>query len=246
MAVSVTIARANIPFLADSFAYFLSKNVRQVGVQPAMGQDEWSEADLRELDRQLRRVVDRSAEHYADTGQVAFAPFGRTGADRRQRGRRTWGCSAPTGSTLAIDVDGQVFPCALAARSYQRFQPGIDERARLLSLGDVRDPRFGQKLAALAEGCHASGLFAPKGAQHSGDRPCATCRERGHCVVCPFARVRRANLVDVNDIPPYLCAYERTLAKNRRRFLADVQPLRGQAVAMHVLREARARNGYAI
>jgi sulfatase maturation enzyme AslB (radical SAM superfamily) len=221
VAISVTVAAAGIRHLADSFAYFLSKGVTEIGVQPAIGQEEWSEDDLSALNAELGRIVKLSMERLGRSRDVPFAPFrwSPTAAGARRRG--AWGCSAPLGRTIAVEVDGQVVPCALLARSYQQFAPGIDERVRLLSLGDVRAPGLADRLEAIPGACRRSGLFEPKRAQHSGERACAGCRERVRCLVCPVARVRGPRGGDdPNDIPAYLCAYHRILGKHRRHFLA--------------------------
>jgi sulfatase maturation enzyme AslB (radical SAM superfamily) len=203
-----------------------------------MGQAEWSDGDLEPLDGQLSQVVRLSLEHYRRTLEIPFARFRRRTVSRRPHAR-AWGCSAPLGKALSVDVDGQVYPCALFARSYQAFAPGIDERVRLLSMGDVRDPLLPGRLAALPDACRASGLFAPKRLQHSGERACATCRERSHCVICPVARVKRSSADDVNDIPRYLCTCERILGAHRRHFLAQAPPSSGEALLLTLLSERR-------
>jgi hypothetical protein len=106
---------------------------------------------------------------------------------------------------------------------------------RLLSLGDVRNPALPDRVAALGGACRASGLFDPKRVQHSGGRRCGACRERPTCVVCPVARLEPMRADDVNDIPRYLCAYERILGRHRRRFLARATPSRGQALLAELL-----------
>jgi len=235
--VAVTVARGTIPHLADSFAYFLSKGVEVVSVQPALGQAEWSDQDLEVLDRELSRIVEISLHRRHATRDIPFEAFRPTARGSRRAHARTWGCSAPLGQALTVDVDGQVFPCAPLTPSYQTFAPATDWRVRLLSLGDVRDPALPERLAALPGACRASGLFEPKRVQHAGERRCATCGERAHCVVCPIARVKRTNVDDVDDIPRYLCAYQRILARHRRRFLARATPSRGHALVMQVLGE---------
>jgi sulfatase maturation enzyme AslB (radical SAM superfamily) len=239
--VSTTVARGTIPHLAESFAYFLSKGVTAVSIHPATGQTEWAHADLELLDARLSEIARVSVERHRATGTIPFTVFRRRGT--RDRGiARAWGCSAPAGRALALDVDGQVYPCAVLARSYQSFPPGIDGRMQMLSLGSVHDPALAHRLAALPDACRASGLFAPKRLQHSGERRCSSCRERAHCVVCPLARVTGRTTDDLNDIPRYLCAYERILGKQRRRFLAQAPRSRGEALLMRILREQGAHH----
>ncbi|MBP1637036.1 MAG: bacteriocin maturation radical enzyme, partial [Acidobacteria bacterium] len=217
--VAVTLTRAGIPHLADSFEYLLAKHVPCVALQAVMAGREWSGDDLEQLDSQLARIGARSLDHYRQTGNVPLAAFG-GGPDGQARDCAATGdCVASRGELLAVDVDGTAYACALAARSYQRFENGdVDRALQRLALGNVRDHGFAARLEALPAITLESGVFVPRPLQHAGGRACAACPDRGDCFVCPIVRARQAPPGDRNAVPVHLCAFNRLLAKHRRRF----------------------------
>jgi radical SAM protein with 4Fe4S-binding SPASM domain len=215
--ISLTLVPAALPHLSASVMYLLSLGMRHITINPAMTFGHWVHDDFQELERQFSQVYRLSLDDFSRTGDIAVTNLRRR---KREAGRgrsRPWGCSAPDGRALTVDVDGQVYPCALAARSYQQFSQDLDVRMRELSLGDVRDPGFASRLASLQDGSRRSGLFDPQRLQRSGDRKCATCRYRSDCFVCPIARVHGPS-ADIHDVPEYQCAFNRIVAKYRRRF----------------------------
>ncbi len=217
--IAMTLTRPGIPHLADSFEHFFSKRVPDIVLQAAMVDASWVDEDLAELERQLTRVRALAVAHLRSTGEVAFSGFRGSASRTRASYARTWGCAAPLGRALTVDVDGTVYACALAARSYQRFEdPGIERRLSRLALGDVRDPGFGGRLAALPVAAADSGIFGPKRIQHAGRRFCATCRHRAACFVCPIVRARQAPVGDIDAVPERLCAFNRALARHGRAF----------------------------
>ncbi|HSK08456.1 MAG TPA: radical SAM protein [Vicinamibacterales bacterium] len=222
--VAVTVTRPGIRHLADSVLYLLDGRIPSIVFQPAMGGDAWTAEDVVRLDAQLARIESSAVEHHRRTGAVPLGVFRKDARRRRGFGARTWGCSAPSGRALALDVDGQVYPCVLAARSYQRFEdPGVDRRLACLALGDIRDGGLA-RLRSAPEAAAASGIFAPKRLQHAGERRCATCRYRGGCFVCPIGRTWQAPAGDLNAVPHSLCAFNRLLEKHARRFRAGARP----------------------
>ncbi len=209
-----------MPYLADSFEYLLRKGVVDIVLAVASGQCDWTPKTTLELDAQLERIYHLSLGSTRAARGVPFKAFQRSAPSRAGQRRPKWGCSAPIGEALAVDVDGQVYPCPTMARSYQAIaDPGLDARMRMLSLDDVRDPELTRRIATLQDACRSSGLFDPQHVQHSGERDCARCRYRSDCFVCPIGRVQ-SSLTDINDVPAYLCAFNRVVANYRRRFPA--------------------------
>jgi uncharacterized protein len=216
---ALTLDAAGLPHLANTVDDLIALGLAAITVQPAMGQREWDAAQLAELDRQIARVFRASLDHCRATGAVPFVPFRREIGARGRRASRTWCCTAPLGHSLTVDVDGGVFPCAIFARSCQAFpDPKVRGLVSGLALGDVRDPALPARLRGLASACNRSGLFAPKRRQHSGGRPCGTCRHRAACRVCPAARVMARRVGEVDEVPACLCAFNKALSRCRRRF----------------------------
>ncbi len=215
--VALTVSRTGAPVLAESVRYLYGRGVPDILLQPAMGEAEWPAGELARLDGQLARVAEEAAQHRGATGQIPVAAL--RGHARRGRARRRWGCSAPLGQSLAVDVDGQVYPCVLAAPSYQRSE-AREAAAPLacLALGDIRGGLGALRSAATA--CAESGLFAPKALQHSGHRACASCPHRAGCFVCPIGRTWGRSSSDRNAVPGFLCAFNGLLQGHGRRFRA--------------------------
>jgi sulfatase maturation enzyme AslB (radical SAM superfamily) len=217
--VAMTLTRTGIPHLADSLEHFLSKRVPEILLQAAMIDAPWADDDLAELERQLARARALAVTHLRATGEIPFSVFRGTSSRTRAPYARRWGCRAPLGRALTVDVDGTVYACALAARSYQRFEdPGFERRLSRLVLGDVHDPELGRRLAALPAAAADSGIFGPKRTQHVGGRHCASCRHRAACFVCPIVRARQACIGDIDAVPERLCAFNRALARHGRVF----------------------------
>lgn len=215
--VSVTLTREAIPHFADSVEHLLARRVPDIVIDAARGDGGWNRGDLERLDRQLARVEAASVEHLSRTGEIPVSAFRKEPrAGRRTSGDRHWPCGAPSGRTLTVDVDGLVYPCVLAARSYQRFaDPEIDRRMACLALGDIREGATALNAPQAAE---VSGLFDSTQLQHAGRRLCASCRARADCLICPIARVCHGPAEKPNGVPEYLCAFNRLLWKHAGRF----------------------------
>jgi sulfatase maturation enzyme AslB (radical SAM superfamily) len=221
--VSLTLVPSVVRHLSASVAHLELEGLRDITINPVIAPGTWTRTHIRELNRQLGQVCARAQEQLGRTGLIAVTNLRRAGSAVYPPRHRPWGCGAPEGRALAVDVDGRVYPCVLAARSYQQFPRKLDARMRGLSLGDIRAPDFPARLSSLAAASRRSGLFEPQSIQRSGERSCATCRFRADCFVCPIARVHGPSS-DINDVPEYLCAFNRTVAKYRRRLSAELTP----------------------
>lgn len=217
--VAVTVTRPAIRYLADSVEHLLARDVPSISLRPAMGEDGWTEGDLERLDDQLAGVRSAAEKHHRRTRRVPVTAF-RAGIPLSRRSRR-WACGAPAGRAIAVDVDGRVYPCVLAAQSFQQgahSNSGFGQRLGCLALGDIREGL--DALAAPRAAAAASGLFGPQRLLHSGERRCASCRFRVECHVCPIGRRWHAPAEDSAAVPAYLCGFNRLLQKHARRFRA--------------------------
>ncbi len=131
-----------------------------------------------------------------------------------------WACGAAFGNNLTVDVDGEVYPCALLIRSCQRVaRPPLARRLAAMSLGPVTDAQGLQhRRAQVAEAAGGAGIFGPQSRKRSGLDRCATCRYAAACFVCPMACAKNPDSADANRIPDFQCAFNRIALAYRRRF----------------------------
>jgi sulfatase maturation enzyme AslB (radical SAM superfamily) len=218
--IAVTVAPPAIPHLADSFDYLMAKGVRQIAISAAMGQGRLSAAQADDLDRQFRRIFTVARRHYRATGDVPLELFQKPAPDRRKPDEGEFACAAADGNNLVVDVDGDVFPCAMLIRSCQRVaRPELARRLAAMSLGPVTEPQvLASRLGTLPAAARAAGIFGRQDVKRSGDARCASCRFAGTCLVCPVACARNPDSADPNRIPDYQCAFNRIALDYRRRF----------------------------
>jgi sulfatase maturation enzyme AslB (radical SAM superfamily) len=186
--VAVTLTAANLPALPASVAYFLRKGVRTVRVSPRLTPDPDLHADhVADLDRQVSRVFATSLAHFRATGQVPVTFLRRTeGAPPDPGPYRGWTCGIADGSSLCVDVDGQVTGCALLAASCQSFPGALAERLRPMRLGSILDADLPRRLASQKAPARAAGLFHRRERKTRATGPAGGARAVGECRVCPL------------------------------------------------------------
>ena len=218
--VAVTVTAPAIPHLADSFEYLLAKGVRDIAIGPAMGHARLSKAQADELDRQFGRIYRRSLRHYRETGTVPLRLLRKRAAAPRKAAEREWACAAALGRDLVVDVDGEVYSCALLIRSCQRVaRPALARRLAAMSLGPVTDLQgLRQRRARLPDAARAARIFGPGSRKRSGLGRCAACRYAAACFVCPVACAKNPDSADGTRIPDFQCAFNRVALEYRRRF----------------------------
>lgn len=216
--LGLTLSGANLPWLADSFDYFLALGVRTVRLAPLLTPDrEWNAGSAAELDRQLARVYRTSLVVRRLTGDVPFAPFRRGGAGAVAQPPVGWMCAAARGSALTVDVDGSVTGCVLLARSYQA--PGrMDGLPAKLGLGHVARLDLARRLPEYRRALRRHGAFSDKARKRTGHGRCAACSFRTECFVCPASIPLAGGPAGPRRIPDRLCEYNRVLLGYRRRF----------------------------
>jgi sulfatase maturation enzyme AslB (radical SAM superfamily) len=225
--VAVTVAIQGVPHLADSIDHLLGKGVREIALSPAMGQVlPWRPSDIDLLDSQMSRVFDSSILHYQRTGRVPLLLFRKDTKERAGSRRSRLICNAAEGSAITVDVDGQVYSCAMCAESFQAF-PDTPLRRRLtgMRLGDVRDAELSDRLRALPASAVATGIFDRKEAKYSSYGRCGTCRFLASCAVCPMAVARDPAHTDPDRLPDFLCAFNQVALAYRKRFPRQASPV---------------------
>jgi sulfatase maturation enzyme AslB (radical SAM superfamily) len=218
--LAATVSARTIPFLADSFAYLLGKEPAGIAIGPAMGHRRLSAAKNAELDRQFGRIFTLSLEHYRATGRVPLGLFRKTAPDPKAWADGEFACAAASGNNFVVDVDGQVYPCALLIRSPQTVaRPRLAGRLAGMALGHVCDLReVTNRLGALGGVARAAGIFVPQRNKRSSLGPCAACRHAGVCFVCPIACAKNPESSDPHRVPDFQCAFNRVALDYRRRF----------------------------
>jgi sulfatase maturation enzyme AslB (radical SAM superfamily) len=218
--LAATVTARTIPFLADSFAYLLAKQPAGIAIGPAMGRRRLSATAIAELDRQFGHIFKLSLEHYRTTGRVPLKLFRKTSPDAKSWPDGDWACAAPSGNNLVVDVDGQVYPCALLVRSLQRVaKPLLAGRLAGLALGHVSDlDAVADRLGGLPDAARAAGIFRPQRVKRSSVGRCASCRHAGACFVCPIACAKNPASREADRVPDFQCAFSRVALDYRRRF----------------------------
>jgi sulfatase maturation enzyme AslB (radical SAM superfamily) len=226
LAVSITLSSQMIPYLADSFDYFLEKGVPEIGIGPLFTHDTgWRTEHISALDEQFARIFRSSKHHYLRTGEVPLADFRKISSGSPHRPRVRSMCGAPAGQNLTVDVDGQVYGCVSFANSFQKF-PGelLRDRLDAIGLGWLEDPELGQRLEAYTEAARATGLFTEKQEKYSSYGRCDDCRYLSGCTVCPVSIGHIPGNMDVKRVSDLQCAYNLVSLKYRDRFPRQTHP----------------------
>ncbi len=218
--LAATVTARTIPFLADSFAYLLGKEPAAIAIGPAMGHRRLSAAGIADLDRQFQRIFGLSRAHYRATGRVPLKLFRKTSPDTKAWADGEFACAAASGNNVVVDVDGQVYPCALLIRSSQTVaRPRLAGRLAGMAPGHVSDlEAVASRLGGLPDAARAAGIFVPQRAKRSSLGRCAACRHAGVCFVCPIACAKNPESSDPYRVPDFQCAFNRVALDYRRRF----------------------------
>ena len=224
LSVGVTLDAGAVPYLSESFSYFLGKRLPSISISPAAGQAaRWTPDVIHALERELKKVYAISRHHYEDTGAVPLAAFQKIAGGRRARRQVVCGAAQP--GKVTVDVDGQVYACPMLAESSQRFaNPGLAAIVLPMRMGSVTSPGFWQQLAALPDQARTTGIFQIGPRRHSLHGPCIRCPHRRDCKACPVAVLSEPAHDDAQRIPDYLCAFNWTLMGLRKRFPAQPAP----------------------
>jgi sulfatase maturation enzyme AslB (radical SAM superfamily) len=220
VSLAATVTARTIPFLAESFAYLLGKEPAGIAIGPAMGHRRLRAPEIAELDRQFKRIFTLSLEHYRASGRVPLTLFRKASPDVTGWADTKWACAAASGNNLVVDVDGQVYPCALLIRSSQTVaKPRLARRLAGMALGDISALGVvANRLGGLSAAARAAGIFVPQRGKRSSHARCARCRHAGACLICPIACAKNPDSSDPGRVPDFQCAFNRVALDYRRRF----------------------------
>ena len=230
LSISMTVAPQTVEHLADGIDHLLARRVQNIGFSPVLTDtSEWRVEEIESLRGEFGRAFESSLRHYRRTNEIPVEVFRRhegnpsTGAGERAM------CKATRGDELAVDVDGQVYGCAMFAESYQDF-PGefLRDRVRTLRLGHIGSPDFAERLASYPSAVRKTEIFHDKEKKHSSYGLCSDCRYLERCQICPVAIGHIPGNADPRRIPDFLCAFNLVYNEYRDRFPA--QPNRRTAL----------------
>lgn len=226
LTVGVTLDAGAVPYLSESFSYFLGKQLRAISILPAAGQaGKWTPDVIGTLERELNVVCAIARRHYLSTGMVPLVALRKTASGPRPRRQVVCGAALP--GRVTIDVDGEAYACPMLAESSQRFaNSGLAAIVQPMRMGNVSSPGFWERLAGLPEQARATGIFQIGPRRHSLHGQCIRCRHYRDCKACPVAVLSEPAHDDAQRIPDYLCAFNWTLLGLRRRFPAQGVPAR--------------------
>jgi sulfatase maturation enzyme AslB (radical SAM superfamily) len=246
LSVGVTLDADAVPYLAESFSYFLEKRLPSISIAPATGQAaRWTPAVLQTLDRQLMEVYKIARRHYDETGGVPLTAFRKSSNNAPAAMGALCGAADP--GSVTVDVDGEVYACPMLAESSQRFaNQRLAATIHPMRIGHVADPAFWTRLAGLPAHARRTGMFHAGPGRSSLHGSCLRCPHRADCRACPLAVLAEPDHGSVQRIPDYLCAFNWAMGGLRRRF--PVQPdaaarLDGRARQPRLVRELMAHAG---
>lgn len=220
--VSATVLPTTIGFLADSVGYFLAKGLGSIRFSPGSTDTSgWKLDQIQELENQFERIFQLSRRQYRRSGRIPVECL-REPQQPRARIRPHAMCNVEGAEELTVDVDGQVYGCAMFADSYQELPTDfLRRRLERLELGGVRDPDLNERMAAYPEAVARAEIFHRHDAKYSGYGECRTCECLEHCFVCPVSIGQTPEATDPHRIPDFLCAFSLVSNRYRQRMAAE-------------------------
>jgi sulfatase maturation enzyme AslB (radical SAM superfamily) len=220
--ICMTVIPEAIRYLSRSYQYLLEKEIRNIIISPSMlPYPEWSLEQIRQLDDEFAQVYETSLRHLEKTGRVPILLLRKridAGVPRPSGGLM---CGLPAATQVAVDADGQVYGCATLVESYQEFPSDfLGARLAPLRIGDLRDPRFRERLAAFPETTVKAEIFHHKERKYSSYGKCGTCAYLDACSICPVSIGLDPRNTDPDRVPDFFCAFNQVALKYRDRFPA--------------------------
>jgi hypothetical protein len=222
--------------MAESVAYFLEKGVASLSVSPVHAPAENGlRGRLDEMEAQFERIGDLSLSHVREHGEVPLLFLRGDGGPPPHPWRGRTMCGVTHGRSVAVDVDGSVYGCAMLIEGASaRIRPWLAAELSRLRVGHIDDPSPEAFLRRFAERAMCSAILTHKERKHSGLARCATCRAIGACDLCPVSIGLMPENDDPDRVPDFACAFYRTAFRTRERFRREAGkiPARGSPEAL--------------
>ncbi|MCP4205304.1 MAG: radical SAM protein [bacterium] len=218
--VAMMVLPSTISQLGTSVRYFLKKGVQEIRVAPAVTDIEcWSPERIGRLDEEFQEVFDVSLHHFEVTRKVPVALFRKALDLHWARPKRGPMCRVGRGTSLAVDVDGNVYACVIFANSFQNSQSDLMCSAqRALRLGPVTAHDLDRRLRGMQVATEGEAIFRQKEDKYSTYGRCSDCAHFFACSVCPAAISHTSGALDPHRVPDFVCAFNLVVNKFRERF----------------------------
>ncbi len=213
--VTLTLTPDNLPLLAESVAAILAQGVPEITVAPAAG-PRWPPGPEieSELDRQLARIVTLVPAAHSGEREHPVTLLREPATRELPSDGMLW-CSAGSPDGFAVAPDGTAWGCPWWAKSLQRLPAAAEPVAEALFLGDVRDPGFEDRLAALPTRAAGIRVLTHRRSKRSSLAECGSCPLLSLCPACPAGTVREPGNTDPDLVPAAVCALTRASARAR-------------------------------
>jgi hypothetical protein len=210
-----------VTYLAESFEYFLSRNVRRLTMTPVLTKcSGWLPEGIVELDQAFRRICKRSWQHHEETGDIPLLLFRPTNMKQNGLEDSKAPCGAFDHSSPAVDVDGQRYGCVALAASTHASESGLLQEfmVECREGGPGRYGDVGEHVLQVKPQPEVAKLLSRDG-RYSSYGKCADCLYAARCIVCPLAIAFQDGSQDPKRVPDFICAFNATVQKYRQQFL---------------------------
>jgi sulfatase maturation enzyme AslB (radical SAM superfamily) len=221
LTISITLVPPAIPFLADSVRYLIEKDCRRIAIEPLItSHPAWSDSCVDQLDRQFSRLSDISLDHYRRTSRVPVLLFRGEERETRRRFKHSSMCGVMRGTTPAVDVDGQVYGCALLAASLQKFDsPLLCRLHEVMKIGAIGEPCFEERFHKYLQATRREEILNRKENKFTSYGRCGDCPYFDDCSICPVSIGHIPGNNNPARVPDFACAFTRIAFKHRDSFL---------------------------
>ena len=222
--VHITVSASGVKYLADSVAYLLDKECKQISIgsafTPALANDV-----REELYEQFTRILKMSLVYYCRHGTIPVEAFAGKAA-REKTAEECFLCHMQELNTLTVDTDGRAYACAFFAQSYQKLTSNfLNDQVRPLDLGPIDAPDFAEKCVRLPEVAANLAIFLHRSKKHSSYGRCGKCPYLAECTVCPVSIGQTPGNTDPDRVPDFLCAFNQAIIEHQRLFRRATESL---------------------
>ncbi|RME56041.1 MAG: radical SAM protein [Deltaproteobacteria bacterium] len=217
--ISLTITSRNIPYLAESIAYFRRKGIARVSIEPVTTFDGgWTPERLDEIERQIEAVYQSELARFRKTGRHFvdnFVPTEETGTPYTPK----YECCAGAGSNISVDPYGEMTGCTFFLRYLRRWNMPLLDRETPADRGNVQnlekaiDERTYERLVY-----KESRFWAFKHEKHTPDEDCNQCPHKTECHGCPLSAGYIPDNDDPTLIPRWVCRFNKAVLPRRYAF----------------------------
>ncbi|MGA9750490.1 MAG: radical SAM protein [Acidobacteriota bacterium] len=209
---------STVESLVTSYRLFRKVGLLDVGIYPVLGRTDGMSSEISgALGAQMEEVAEDSAKHWRKTGTIPlnFLRGKEGGVTQSPNGLC---CAAGESSGFCVDTGGRSWSCPWFAKSLRRPSALARQASDVLDLGDIRDPSFQRRLAALPARAVRVPLLTHRKDKHSSSGACRDCEVLGECYHCPASTAYLPGNSDPHRVDDFACAFARATTAARRSF----------------------------